>query len=412
MGHINEPIIKEERFELKRLGGKAELALIFGLICLGGSLVWGYFNNPTQLAFSWLTSFFYFFTLCAGSLFWILLHHATNSGWSVVVRRYLENVTGLFPFLVILFIPIILGAKLIYEWMSIAPGQDILLDQKSAFLDKGVFYYGRTIFYFVFFCGVSWLFRHFSRAQDKDGNPYLSLRMRRLAYAFILLFALSLTFFAFDYLMALDYHWYSTMWGVYIFAGAGGASMALLILISNAFNAAGYLDGIFTKEHNHLMGKLLFAFTVFWAYIAFSQYFLIYYANIPEETLFYSYRNTGSWFGVSLVIVVFRFIVPFLLLLTQPAKTNPKRLCFSAGLILIMHFVDLFWVIMPQKQINERAEMGGLEGTLNFSLHGLDLLIPLGFLGVLTYLFLRLTAKNSLYPCRDPRLTESIMVKN
>lgn len=412
MDHTENLVAKEERFELKRLGRKAELGLICGLLCLGGSLVWGYFYNPTQLAFSWLTSFIYFFTLCAGSLFWVLLHYVTNSGWSAVIRRFLENIAGLFPFLIILFIPVILGAQLIYEWMRVSPSEDLLLAHKAGYLNKGGFYYGRTIFYFVFFCGVACLFKHFSKTQDKNGDPYLSLRMRRMSYPFMFLFALSLTFFAFDYLMALDYHWYSTMWGVYIFAGAGGASMSLLILVSNAFNSAGYLDGIFTKEHNHLMGKLLLAFTIFWAYISFSQYFLIYYANIPEETLFYAHRNSGTWFGISVALVIFRFIVPFILLLTQPAKTSPKRLCFIAGLVLLMHFVDLFWIIMPQMQINQRTETGGVEGTLNFAFHGLDFLIPMGFLGVLGYLFLRAASKSSLYPWRDPRLTESIMAKN
>lgn len=410
MNHANDQSVKEEAFELKRLGGKAEIALIVGLLCLAGSLVWGYYQNQTQLAFSWLIGFIYFFSLCAGSLFWILLHHATNSGWSVVVRRFLENVAGLFPFIAILFIPILWGAELIYSWMKVDPAKDLILSNKAAYLDKGAFYYGRTIFYFLFFCVISGLFKYFSKKQDREGAPHLSIRMRRLSYGCMLLFALSLTFFAFDYLMALDYHWYSTMWGVYIFAGSAGAAMALLILITNAFSSAGYMENIFTKEHNHLMGKLLFAFTVFWAYIAFSQYFLIYYANIPEETLFYTYRNTGGWFWVSIALVIFRFIVPFLLLLTQPAKTNPKRLCFSAGLILVMHFVDIFWIIAPQQQLN--AAKGKVAASPSFAIHGLDLIIPLGFLGLLGYLFLRATAKGTLYPWRDPRLTESIGAKN
>ncbi|MBX7156807.1 MAG: hypothetical protein K1X66_00270 [Verrucomicrobiae bacterium] len=409
MNHENDQSRKEERFELKRLGGKAELALIFGLLCLGVSFAWGCWKNPTQLAFSWLIGFIYFFSLCAGSLFWILLHHATNSGWSVVVRRFLENVAGLFPFLMILFIPILFYGKLIYEWMRVDPKDSLVLANKAAFLNQP-FYYGRVVFYFFFFCVVAWLFKYFSKKQDREGAPYLSVRMRHMSYIGMLLFALTLTFFAFDHLMALDYHWYSTMWGVYIFAGAGGAAMALLILVSNAFVRAGYLKDVFTKEHNHLMGKLLFAFTVFWAYISFSQYFLIYYANIPEETLFYVYRNTGGWFWVSVGLAVFRFIVPFLLLLTQPAKTNPKRLCFSAGLILVMHFVDVFWIIAPQQQLNEAGNE--ITASPHIAIHVLDFLIPLGFLGILGYLFLRATSRGMLYPWRDPRLTESIGAQN
>ena len=404
--------LRDERLDSRKLGTLPQIFLIMGVVGLALSAILGYFN-PERFAFSWLFAFTYFFTICCGSLFWVLLHHALDADWSVIVRRVLEQVASLFPILVILFIPLIFLGPKVYTWMTVEHGHDPLLDEKAAYLNKP-FFYIRMVIYFTFFIVASLLMKRFSTEQDITGNPDLTLRMRKVSYGFIPAFALSLTFAAFDWLMGLDYHWFSTMFGVYIFAGSALSSMALLILITNGLKRMGYLQGM-TVEHNHIMGKLLFVFVVFWAYISFSQYFLIWYGNIPEETWFFIHRNEGSWNYVARFIVIGHFAIPFLWLITQPAKRNPKRLCAGAIWMLFMHAVDLYWLILPQLQVNQSARASGGHGAAHatgLSLHLLDFATIAAFTGVLGFVLLRFLPKHSLFPIRDARLLDSVYLKN
>ncbi|NJK93274.1 MAG: hypothetical protein HC904_16565 [Blastochloris sp.] len=345
----------------------------------------------------------------------MLIHHAVDADWSVVVRRIMETVGSLFfPWLVILFIPMIFCAPLLFKWMSIEVGEDVLLDHKRALLNLPWFW-GKAVLYFAYFCFATWFLRHLSIKQDASGDPGLTLQMRKLSYGFIPLFAVLITFAFLDWIMGLNHHWYSTMFGVYLFAGTAGGGIALTILIGNALRAGGHLKGIMTVEHNHIMGKLLLAFTIFWAYTAFSQYMLIYYANIPEETVFFLHRNTNSWHWVSIFLVFGHFFIPFILLLTQPAKRNPLRIAFVSIWFLFMHYVDLYWLIMPQLQIFKaiKANKGDqLAEFLYFSPHLLDVLIFAGMFCVLAYGFLRRFSKSSIFPLRDPRLYESVTLTN
>src|SRR5204862_4415786 len=214
------------------------------------------------------------------------------------------------------------------------------------------------------------------------------------------LFGLSLTFGAYDWLLGVDYHWFSTMWGVYIFAGAAGSSMSLLVLVISALRKAGYLKDTVTMEHYHIMGKWMLAFCVFWAYIGFSQYMLIWYANMPEETEYFIRRNTEDWNGMSLFLVIGRFFVPFAILLLQGLKRKPHRLCLIAGWIVFMQMVDLYIVILP-------ALHG--EGVL-VSIRAFMPLIGMG--ATLAFVFLWILRRSSLLPNRDPRLLESLPMVN
>lgn len=404
MSHHHHEKPEPEKLDLSRIAPLDKGFLVVGILGLLVTLVMG-MSQPRQLAFSWLFAFSACYTVCAGSLFWVLLHHAVDARWSVVVRRILENLASLFPFLMLAFIPLLLLAPELWKWMTMEPGEDVLLDHKAGYLNEP-FFYARAIFYFAYFAVASFLLKSISVGQDSDGNPYRTLNMRKLSYGGLVLFGLSITFSGFDWLMGLDYHWFSTMWGVYIFAGSILSAMAVLVLISNGLKAAGYLK-VMSEEHNHIMGKLLFAFTVFWAYIAFSQYFLYYYANIPEETSFYIDRNHGSWFYVSVLLVVGHFIIPFLWLITQPAKRTPWRICVGAVWVLLMHLVDLFWIIMPAM-----AKFSREGATGEVSIHLLDITSLVGLAGVLGYIFLRRLSETNLYPLQDPRLQDSIHLKN
>ena len=392
------PTPEGEFFESTRFAG---LSLLLGLgaivglvLCLIGGIV-----SPLQFSYSWLFGFIYFFTLCCGCLFWTIVHHATDAEWSVVVRRQLENIALLLIVLAIFAIPILLLRHQLFEWMNIPPGRDYALDSKRQYLNWPFFAF-RALLYFILLGGVAFLLRRFSVAQDRDGNPGCTIWMRKVAFAGLPIFGLALTFAAFDWLMGLNYRWFSTMWGPYIFAGAAGSSMSLLVLVITALRSAGYLRGVVTLEHYHIMGKWMFAFCVFWAYIGFSQYMLQWYANIPEETQYYIVRNTESWWPLSLLLVFGRFFGPFAILLLQSIKKEPHRLAMIAGWILLMQALDMYLIVLPS-----------LHGT-GVRLSIWDLLCPIAIGCSLAFIYLRLVGRTSLFPVRDPRLIESLRLTN
>jgi hypothetical protein len=388
---------KAEFFDQRQAGNLTLVLPAAGLLAIVACII-GAFVNREQFAYSWLFAFTYFFTLLAGSLFWVLVHHATDAEWSVVVRRVLENVASLIPLLFLFLIPVLLCAPILFKWWSVAPGVDELLDKKRGFLNHGFFLF-RSAAYFALLTFVALKIRKNSTLQDADGHPRFTIAMRKLAFFGIPVVALSVTFGAFDWLMGLDYKWFSTMWGVYIFAGAAGSSMCLLVLIVTALRSKGYLQFV-TMEHYHIMGKLILAFCVFWAYIGFDQYMLIWYANIPEETSYFIRRNIGSWWYMSTFLVAFRFFIPFPILLQQGVKKNPKYICLVAGWILFMQLVDMYIVVMPM------LHGGGV------SLHILDLCALVAIGAPLAFVFIKNLGKNSLYPVRDPRLAQSLKLTN
>ena len=392
------PVPEGEHFEATRHSGLSLLLGVVGLVSLGLCVV-GAFVNRHQFSFSWLFAFAFFFTILAGCFFWIIVHHVTDAEWSVVVRRQLENLALLLPVMAVFFVPILIFRHHLYGWMNIAPGLDELLDAKRAYLNWH-FFLIRSLFYFAFFIGATLLFRRFSIQQDRDGNPAYTLKMRKVGFISLPLFGLSLTFGAYDWLLGLDYHWFSTMWGVYIFAGAAGSSMSLLVLVITALRNAGYLKETVTIEHYHIMGKWMLSFTVFWAYIGFSQYMLIWYANIPEETEWFIRRNTESWNTLTLFLVVGRFFVPFALLLLRAPKKSPRKLCLIAAWIIFMQLVDMYGVVLPM------LYPGGIHITI------WDFLPLLGMGATLGFFYLRIVGRTSLFPNRDPRLLESLRTTN
>ena len=383
------------------------LVFIFG----GGS---GADNEATlteSFAYSWLFACYYFFTIALGGLFWVLLHHASNSGWGVAVRRVMEHLANMLPFAFLFFLPILVMSSAregLYEWMHLLSigSDDVLLANKAPYLTMGFFFF-RIFFYAFALCGIARLLRHWSLSQDSTGDVRPTFLARRFSCGFIPVFALSATFMAFDLLMGLDFKWFSTMWGVYIFAGAALSSMAVIILTVTALRDKGYLK-LVSKEHYHIMGKLMFAFTVFWAYIAFSQFFLYWYAKVTEETKFYILRNTEGWHFLSLFMVFGHFVVPFVFLLRQGAKKDMRQICAAAVWVLFVHMLDLYWIIIPER--GPSLTQGG-----SLTISGAFFLDVLAFVSVgagMLYFFLRSIGSYSIYPCRDPRLLESARLVN
>jgi hypothetical protein len=394
----NAPTPEGEYFESVRFAGLSVILGVVGFVALGLCVVGGFIDQE-QFAYSWLFAFAFFFTLCAGCFFWTIVHYATDAEWTVVVRRQLENLAALVAVLALLFIPVLLLRHQLYDWMSIPPGKEPRLDSKRLYLNLPFFLF-RAAFFLGFFIIASQLLRRFSVKQDKDGNPKFTIWLRRVSFASLPLFALAVTFGAYDWLLGLQYRWFSTMFGVYIFAGAAGSSMSLLVLVITALRNAGYLKNVVTREHYHIMGKWMFAFCVFWAYIGFGQYMLIWYANIPEETQYFLTRNTESWWYLSMLLVFGRFFGPFAILLLRSIKKHPRQLCLIAAWILFMQLLDIYLVVLP-----------ALHGTgVHVSLWDFVAIIAVG--ATLAFVYLRIVGRTSLFPVRDPRLVESLKLVN
>jgi hypothetical protein len=412
----------------KLIGGFA----MAGLIGLIGSAFF-FFTRTDTFAYSWLFAVFVAFTVVVGACFWILLHNASNSGWGISIRRLFENLANMILVVGLFALPLLVPAvqNPLWEWMAHHreaahhahdSGETVkealhhmaqedshlhILVEKFGYLNIGGWYV-RFFLYFAILWFIASTLRKRSVMQDSDGNIKHTIWSRQFSCLLLFFFALTATFASVDWLMTLDYSWFSTMWGVYIFAGCAWSSMAVMILLVTWLKSLGYLNKVVTDEHYHLMGKLLFAFTVFWAYIAFSQYFLIWYANITEETRFYLTRNTETWRWVSIFILVGHFAGPFVILLDQQRKKKTRWMVGMCLWILFMHVVDIYWNIIPER---------GPSLT-----HGEEWLIPyawiqdvfalLAVIGGVGFIFLRGLGKFSLYPCRDPRLIESANVVN
>ena len=392
------PTPEGEYFDSGRFAGLSfvlgVVAVIALVLCAVGAIV-----NPHQFGYSWLFAFAFFFTLCAGCFFWTIVHHATDAEWSVVVRRQLENLGALLTVLALLFVPILLLRHHLFVWMDIPPGVDPSLDTKRAYLNWP-FFLARAVIFLGFFLLAALALRRLSAEQDKDGNPRFTISMRKVSFISLPMFALCLTFGAYDWLVGLNYRWFSTMFGVYIFAGAAGSSMSLLVLVITALRQAGYLKDVVTVEHYHIMGKWMLAFCVFWAYIGFGQYMLIWYANIPEETQYFINRNTQSWWALSMLLVIGRFFIPFAILLMRSVKKHPHKLCIVAGWLVFMQMLDIYLIVLPS-----------LHGT-GFHPSIWDLLSVVAIGATLGFVYLRMVPRTSLFPVRDPRLIESLTTVN
>jgi hypothetical protein len=271
-----------------------------------------------------------------------------------------------------------------------------------------VAWYIRAVVYFGFLIGLIGLLRKWSIQQDTDGDFKHTFRSRALCAFPLLIYALVVTFSAVDWVMSMDFTWFSTMWGVYIFAGGAWGAMAVSIIALNYVRSNGYLQKVVTGEHYHLMGKLLLAFTIFWAYIAFSQFFLIWYANITEETRFFLLRNTGGWNTVSYVLLFGHFAFSFILLLSAGRKKKTGIMNWVCGFVLLMHAVDWYWLVIPERGPSlTHGERLWIDGA---GWGDLVAFITIG--GLVGWAYLRRLAKASLYPCRDPRLLESVGCSN
>ena len=385
-----------ESSTLQNKGRFGTIALIVGIAGLALSAA-GYVFDAGRFFFSWHVAFAYWVTLALGALFFTLLQHVTGAVWSIVVRRVSEAMSTTLPWLALFFIPVLLGAGTLFHWSHAdVMASDAVLARKAGYLNLG-FFAVRGVLYFAIWTALAWLLNRHSLAQDASGDPARTLSLRKISAGGMFFFAFSITFAAFDWLMSLDPHWYSTIFGVYVFVGGFLVSMAFMTLFLLHLKGRGILADTVTIEHYHDLGRLLFAFSVFWAYIGGSQYFLIWYANIPEETSWFLARwDADSWRMLSLCLIAFHFAVPFLVLVFHAAKRNLTVLRSIAALLMVMHYVDMYWLVMPTMSA-ESVQPSWMDATTVF-----------GIGGIVVWLFYRRFASHPIVPKGDPRLQDSI----
>ncbi len=390
--------IDRARLDGRTFSSLTTIGAALGVIGLGIALAIG--GGTAQFYFSWLVAYLFFLSIALGAMFFVLCLAITRASWGITLRRITENVMATLPLFAALFVPIWLGRHELYEWTrpEVVAANKLLVG-KSPFLNEG-FFFVRALLYFVIWSGIATYFSSQSQRQDETGDERVSARLRLLSAPGIMLFALSSTFAAIDWMMSLQPEWYSTMIGVYFFAGAAVAIFSFLVVAVRFAHGRGALEGVVTVEHLHDVGKLLFGFVIFWTYIGFSQYFLIWYANLPEETTYYMNRQVGSWQSVGMLLAVGHFLIPFFFLMPRAVKRHAGLLTAGALWLLVMHFIDLHWCVMPV--LHRDGVHFGVVDVATFLAVGGFFLAAFGWV----------SSRRALIPLRDPRLPESLSFEN
>jgi len=333
-----------------------------------------------------------------GALFFVPIQYVTRASWSIVVRRMAEVMAATLPVMALLALPVIFLAGRIYGWALPGAQDDPLLAHKAGYL-SATWFTVRWAIYFVVWTWLAFTFWRGSVAQDASGDLKITHRLENLSGFALVVYALTVAMAAFDLLMSVDFAWFSTIFGVYYFAGGLVTFFAVLTLVTMGLQNTGRMTRIINAEHLHDYGKLMFAFTFFWAYIAFSQYMLYWYANIPEETAWYLLRSKQGWGKLGLAIIFVTWLLPFAGLISRYAKRNRKMLAFWAFWLVAAHWLNLYWVVMP-------------EFSDHFVFGAMDVTGFLGVGGVWLAVVTRLAMGASLVPVKDPRLDDSLRFEN
>ncbi len=351
MSAASSPAVQIERFSGGRqwlvVGGGVGLLLV--ILSVVGLFV-GDAASQSLAAASYLVAFTYWAGISMASVILLMIFHATRAKWMVVLRRPVEIMGATLPLFLLLFFPVVLARKTLYSWVEPAatlPRETLkLLEHKRPWLNPG-FFIGRGFFYIAFISVIMYLLFHWSKKQDTTGDVQLSQKQRSLGAGALPFVGLAMTFAAFDWLMSLNPTWFSTVFGVYYFAGSFVSALSLLAIVTAHGRGKDSVVAFMTPEHTHNIGKLMLAFTCFWTYIAFSQLLLIWIAGLPEETPFYITRFNAGWRGIGISMIVLNFFAPFGALLSRSLKRDPHKLTWVAGWIMLAHLVDIYWLIMP-----------------------------------------------------------------
>jgi hypothetical protein len=381
-------------------------ALIAGLVGLAACAV-GFFVNPDQLYRSWLIAYMLFLGIALGSLALVMIQHLSGGAWGVF-RRIFEAASRTIPLLIVLFLPVLLGRTTLYPWTHPELVQaDEVLRHKAPYMNTALFAV-RAGIYFLGWWGIATLLNKWSRAQDQ-GDVAVNRRLQRLSGGGLVFYALAVTAAGIDWIMSLNPHWYSTMFGFLMMGGQGVAALAFTIVVAAFLFKREPMADVFKPSHFHDLGKLLFAFIMLWTYFSFSQYLLVFAANLIEEIPYLLTRINHGWQFLALFLVTFHFAVPWLLLLSRDLKRNPHRLVVIAGWMIFMRFADIFMLVSP-----EFASTGGNlhvmpgEHVSHFFVHWLDLAAPIGIGGVWLWMFFTQLRDRPLLATGDPYLRQAL----
>lgn len=419
-----------------RLGSSVDAlvrnAWIVGGLALVGAAIYAFVSGTdvARIGRVWIVNSMFVLSIALGGLFFTIVQYLTRAGWSVVVRRFAEAFAANLRWLWLLFV--IPGVLLlatgkfgyVFPWADLEhlaqshPGDVNLVQKKAAYLNLP-FFLIRAVAYMAIWAALGWFFWRGSTGQDATGDIAATERMQRFAPLAIICFGLTTTFAAVDWVMSLNPAWFSTIFGVYFFAACCTAAFAAMIVVVVFLERRGKLEGLVTREHLQDLGKMLFAFgVVFWAYIAFSQYMLIWYSNQPETTGWYIARQMGGWAWLSVALLFGHFVIPFLLLISKHPKRFAATLLFVAAWMLFFAWLDLYYLIMPEIP-------AGLPTATSYNqlvaenthvrtglVDPLPWLMLIGVGGIFVGCTLRTLAGQALVPVRDPRLAESLAFEN
>ncbi|HRE09625.1 MAG TPA: quinol:cytochrome C oxidoreductase [Ignavibacteria bacterium] len=370
---------------LTKTGG---ILLAVGVMILGAAFVF----TPQRAFFDYLWIYLFLVSIGVGSLALVALEYLVGATWSTPFRRITEIMASMTPVLVLLAIPLLFGLHDLFHWTHAeAVEGDAILQSKAPYLNVP-FFIARTAFCLLLWVIFYFLLTRNSEKQDLDGDPKYTKRNVTLSTIFAALFVITITITAIDWAMSLEPHWFSTIFGVYYFAGTVIAALAASTFASIKLKEGGYLDSHLGDDSFYSLGTLMFGFNVFWAYIAFSQFILIWYADLPEETFWMIHRWEGNWKFVSLALLFFHFVLPFLILVGRNAKTNLGLLKWMAPWMLVAHALDLYWLIFPTL----------FKGNASFGWQ--ELSFPLIVIGLTMIVFKMSANKKNLMAVKDPKM--------
>lgn len=375
---------------------KGTIAAVLGVVLAGVGFVLAGEHALDRFYEAYLVAYTFWMGLVLGSMALLMVHHLTGGAWGVVIRRPLEAAIGTLPFMAVLFIPIILGMGHLYHWSHAdAVAADRVLQEKAAYLNVP-FFIVRQVIYFVIWIAMGTFLSKWSLEHDRTGDPALLTKLSRLSGAGLVVYGLTVTFAMVDWTMSVNPHWFSTIWGMLYVGGQGLSALAFAITVLIMFAQVPPLNRVVNAGHLHDLGKLLFAFLMLWAYLAFSQFLIIWSANLKEEVPHYLTRWGGGWEYVSIFIVVVHFILPYVLLLSRDIKRSAAKLKFVATWIVAVRVVEYYWHVVPEFRSQD----------MNLSL--LDLALPILLGGVFVALYAMRLGGRPLLPLQDPGLEKAL----
>jgi hypothetical protein len=355
----------------------------------------GLIISPAQFFQSYLMAFLLVLGVTLGCLALGMIHQLSGGAWGVVTRRLFGAASRVLPVITLMFLPILFGIHQLFEWSHAdVVANDPILQRKQPYLNTP-FFIVRAAVYFAVWNALAYFLNKWSLEQDRTGDPRIARRMQMLSGGGLVAYVVTITFASFDWIMSLDPHWFSTIYGVLIMGGQGLTALAFLIIVLTWLSRRPPFDMILVPGHFHDLGNLMLAFVMLWAYFSFSQYLIIYSANLPEEITWYTNRLFTGWRAIGLLLVVFHFAVPFLVLLSRRVKRVPETLAKVAAAVLVARLIDLFWLTAPEFH----------EG---FALSWLDIVLPLSLAAIWLGCFFQQLRGRPVLPIHDPQFHETV----